>query len=100
MYYTSIAYKSNNKVYIGHTKSGLKDIESFKPLFGVNNIFNENILYIVMVSQIDSVVTLYELDKIFFISICDTRIADLPEDELITICNKVLSGYLKSMIFH
>jgi hypothetical protein len=102
MHFTSIAYKFNHKIYIGQIESGLKSIESFKPLSRVmGDGFLENILYVVMIADTTASTGLYELDKIPFVTLAShIEFNNVPDDEKLMICNTVLKQYTNTLVLH
>lgn len=102
MYYTSIAYKINNKMYIGKTESHSKDISSFEWLSNMGTEgFSEGMLYVVMILECDNNTEIYELDKIPIISLVgDSSFERVEEEDKIMIGNTILSKRRNTTIFH
>jgi len=104
MFTTTIVCRLNDKFFIGDNTNGLKEIESFKPLFiREKNAFKNNIIYIVMISteNLQEPAEIYELDTIPLETLDkNSNLEDLSDEDLISLSNRLLKLYAKNRKIH
>jgi hypothetical protein len=101
---TTIAYKNNNRIYVGEVKQDLKELDSFKSFKGMDlSEFEDEMFYVIMVESTgdDSKIKIYQIDQMPLNEIFENvNLAQIDKGDMLMIGNKILSRYYKLLVYH